>query len=628
MSVNDRQLKQARRYRIMRKSVRCSPELAPDVCDVMLNSDRQPYVHFDFPPEPGAEICPISFRCPVAVAAAYHIDAVLPTLRRVQEAVDGGLYAAGYVAYEAAPAFDAAMEVPPASPLPLVWFGLFAAPVACERAEGNGEFVLSAWEPAIAEARYTDDITAIRAGIADGDFYQVNHTLRLRARFSGDDVAWYHRLRRSQRAAFSAYLDLGRYRILSVSPELFFRRDGDGIVTCPMKGTMPRGRWAEEDSARAQALATSEKDRAENIMIVDLLRNDLGRIACIGSVQAGPLFTVERYPTLLQMTSTVEATLPPHTTLADLFTALFPCGSVTGAPKISAMRRIAALETEPRQVYCGAIGYLVPGGPTVFNVAIRTVLLDTEAGTAEYGVGSGITWDSTAAGEYEESQLKAAVLETNWPDFDLLETLRLERGEYALLERHIARVSASADYFGVPLSPQDVRTALTDYALQLNLLDLDLGLDASPWRVRLLVSPQGAIRLEHAALSPPRRLPLRAAFAMTLVSRHDRLLYHKTTHRVMYERCRAEQPEMDETLLWNEEGELTEFTTGNLVVELEGRRWTPPLDCGLLAGTLRAELLARGEIEERVLTPADLERATSIWLINSVRDPIPVQIVY
>ncbi len=550
---------------------------------------------------------------------ATQIGEVQPALQAVQSAVDHGLYAAGFVAYEAAPAFDAAMSVPPASALPLVWFGLYLTPVSLNpNTEHRIPFTLSAWEPSVAETQYADDIAEIRAGIGRGEFYQVNHTMRLRARFAGDARAWYEQLKAAQRADYCADLDLGRYRILSVSPELFFCRHGNRVVTRPMKGTAPRGRWYEEDLERVQALAVSEKDRAENIMIVDLLRSDLGRIAQIGSVQAEPLFAIERYPTLFQMTSTVSASVPPETTLADLFTALFPCGSVTGAPKISAMCRIATLERDPRQVYCGAVGLLIPDGPTIFSVAIRTVLLDTETGIAEYGVGSGVTWDSTAAGEYTESRVKAAVLSTAWPDFELLETLRLETGEYALLDRHIRRICASADYFGYPLIPQTVREALLDYAA---------GLDAAVWRVRLLASRSGALRIEHAPLAPLAPLPLRVALAATPIGRQDRFLYHKTTYRLSYEARRAERPAMDETLLWNEEGELTEFTTGNLIVELNGQLCTPPLDCGLLPGTLRAELLECGEIKERVLHPADLASTTEIWLVNSVRGRLPVRLV-
>lgn len=571
---------------------------------------------FDFSGQ--GSLQPLEFTRPLRIVTAHCVEEVLPALQVVQKAVvEQGLYAAGFVSYEAAPAFDAAMQVPPASPLPLVWFGLFTGPTASGLDAAPAPFALTPWEANLSEAQFTQDVAQIRAAIREGECYQVNHTLRLRAGFTGDDFAWYLQLKAAQQAGYSAYLDLGRYRILSVSPELFFQRTGDRIVTRPMKGTMPRGRWAEEDTRRAEELIASEKERAENLMIVDLLRNDLGRIARTGSVQVEELFAVERYPTVLQMTSTVAATLPPETTLAGLFTALFPCGSVTGAPKISAMRRIALLETAPRQVYCGAIGYMLPHGPTVFNVAIRTVLLDTETGGAEYGVGSGITWDSTPQGEYAENRLKARVLTETSPRFDMLETLRLENGAYNLLQRHLDRVCASALYFGIPLTAQAVRDALESHAQPLG---------SGPWRMRLLVGPQGEIRIETSPLKASPTEGLRAALAAAPVSRHDHFLFHKTTHRIAYDTRRAERPDLDETLLWNAEEELTEFTTGNLALERDGRLWTPPLGCGLLPGTLRAELLATERIFERVLRLPDLEAATALWLINSVRGWVRIRV--
>lgn len=576
-------------------------------------------LYFDFVGE--GSLQPLRFTHPLRILTAHRIEEVLPILEAVHTAVNlEGLYAAGFVSYEAAPAFDAAMEVQPASPLPLVWFGLFAAPVPSEPLPPPPPlqpFTGRRWDTDISETRFHQDITQIRAAIAEGECYQVNHTMRLRASFQGDTFAWYQHLKKAQQAGYSAYLDLGRYRILSLSPELFFQRDRDRIVTRPMKGTMRRGRWPEEDEERAEALVASEKERAENLMIVDLLRNDLGRVARTGSVRVENLFAVERYPTVLQMTSTVAAELPSQTSLTDLFAALFPCGSVTGAPKISAMHRIATLETAPRQVYCGAIGYLAPNGPTVFNVAIRTLLLDTETETAEYGVGSGITWDSTPQGEYAENRLKAQVLEQAWPDFELLETLRLEAGVYSLLDRHLDRLCASARYFGVPLERLTVQAALETHAQTLA---------SGPWRIRLLVSQQGAIRLETYPLTPSSTEGLRAAVALTPVSRQERFLFHKTTYRELYTQRRAERPDHDEVLLWNEQGEVTEFTIGNLVVEQNGARWTPPLDCGLLPGVFRAELLAKGEISERILRPIDLEQADAIWLINSVRGWVPIRL--
>jgi para-aminobenzoate synthetase/4-amino-4-deoxychorismate lyase len=384
-----------------------------------------------------------------------------------------------------------------------------------------------------------------------------------------------------------------------------------------MKGTVRRGRWLEEDEKLSAWLASSEKNRAENVMIVDLLRNDLGRISETGSVRVESLFRIERYPTIFQLTSTIVARTRAETTLEQIFSALFPCGSVTGAPKVSTMRLIRRLEAEPRGVYCGSIGFVAPGGDAVFNVAIRTVVIDPRTGVAEYGVGGGITWGSTADDEYGEILDKASFLAEARAPFELLETLRLERGRYRLLEEHLRRLKTSAKYFDARLRIERARAALEEHAHQF---------PEEPRRVRLLVSMDGRVRIESERLEDfSVGAPRLVALAQTPVSRRDRFLYHKTTRRETYEQRRAERPEAFDVLLRNEQGELTEFTNGNLLLELEGGCWTPPVECGLLAGTLRAELLGRGEIAERVLTREDLRRASRAWWINSVRGRVEVR---
>ena len=565
------------------------------------------FLRFDFPR-------PLCFRDPVRVIEARSLAEVRPALRAVQAAADAGFYAAGYVAYEAAPAFDPALQVnAPPSSLPLLWFGVFSEPAALGE-QTAGECHVSEWEADSDFGRYKEALHDIREAIAAGEVYQVNHTFRLRARLQGDSLAFYQHLRGAEPPPFAAYLDLGRHRILSASPELFFHRQGSEITTRPMKGTRRRGRWREEDDQVAAELAASEKDRAENVMIVDLLRNDLGRLAQPGSVRVSRLFEIERYPTVWQMTSTVEACLQPDTSLDAIFGALFPCGSVTGAPKISASRVIARQETTPRQVYCGALGCLTPHGEAVFSVAIRTALLDAETGRIEYGVGGGIVWDSDAAAEYREAWSKAAVL-AEPTDFELLETLRWQGGAYVLMDRHLDRLMASADYFGFAVSRDVVQGALLAHGQQK---------PEGAWRVRLRLPPDGTPQIESAALEPLPPGPLPVALAKTPVSRADTFLCHKTTQRVVYEAHRKSHPGCDDVLLWNEDGELTEFTIGNLVIEQGGRLWTPPRACGLLDGTQRAELLAQGCLQERVLRREDLESASRVWLINSVRGYVSV----
>jgi para-aminobenzoate synthetase/4-amino-4-deoxychorismate lyase len=578
----------------------------------------EPVLLFDFPDATGQRRA-LRFADPVELIVARTLDEVRPALHAVQRAVDAGYYAGGYLAYESAPAFDPALRVQPGGDLPLLWFGIFREPCAATPEPEDAAFQLSPWQPNVSQAAYRRKIAAIREAIANGETYQTNYTLRLRAAFSGDDWAFYRRLRAAQRADYCAYLNLGRFRVLSASPELFFHWRDSEIVARPMKGTAKRGRWLAEDQAWAAWLAASEKNRAENLMIVDLLRNDLGRVAAVGSVHVPQLFAIELYPTLFQMTSTVAATARPGTTLDDIFAALFPCGSITGAPKASTMNLIARLEDSPRGVYCGAIGLVTPQREAIFNVAIRTVVIDTESGAAEYGVGGGITWDSTPEDEYAEALTKAALLSEPAPSFALLETLRLEQGTYTLLERHLDRLAESARYFDIPLALPAVRAALTEHRAQWA---------QGSHRVRLLVALDGAITVESTPLTEQPNAPLPITLATTPIARHDRWLFHKTTRREIYEQRRQEQPAVFDVLLWNEQGELTEFTIGNLVIELDGVRWTPPRESGLLAGTFRAELLEQVVIHERVLTRADLMQAARIWLINSVREWVPVDLVH
>ncbi|MNI08816.1 Aminodeoxychorismate synthase component 1 [compost metagenome] len=346
----------------------------------------------------------LKFDKPLQIWQSNRLEDVQGIFEKVQEAIDKQLYVVGYVSYECAPAFEAHLSVcDPSADMPLVWFAVYDKPMEEEATRELGDYYVSDWQRGTDRLQYAKNIDLIHKAIARGETYQVNYTTRLRAKFSGDDFSYYEDLREVQQANYSAYLDVGRYRILSVSPELFFHWNGDIIRTKPMKGTLPR-------SESKSALLESEKNRTENVMIVDLLRNDLGRIAKTGTVKVPKLFEIEDYPTLYQMTSTVEANTKPGITLFDVFQAMFPCGSITGAPKVSTMKIISSLEQEPRHIYCGAIGLVVPGEGITFNVAIRTVLVDVLKQQAVYGVGGGVIWDSTAEDEYEEMRTKSRVL--------------------------------------------------------------------------------------------------------------------------------------------------------------------------------------------------------------------------
>ncbi len=561
------------------------------------------------------------FRDPVRVLRAFTPDDTRACLAEVDRAVrDDGCYAAGFVTYEAAAAFGLATHQRPDDGLPLVCFGLYAADNVTSQPAlpSGGAFETGAWSPSIDLAQYVDAIRRIKTRIEAGDTYQINFTFRLTAPFAGDPLALLRDLDNAQDGPWGAYVDDGRHALCSASPELFVRIDGDRLECRPMKGTAPRGLWAASDRLRAEALRESLKNRAENVMVVDMVRNDLGRIAGTGTVQAVSLFDVERYPLQWQMTSTVRARAA-DTTLSNVLPALFPSGSVTGAPKHSSMAIIRDLEAQPRGIYTGAIGYVSPHGRAHFNVAIRTIAIDREAGTAEFGVGSGVVWDSTESEEYGECLLKASILlkrpphsyaAGHHPDFRLLETIGwTPESGFALLDRHVERLRESAACFGFDCDLEEVR----------RLLDTAVGDLVGPSKVRVLVSRDGAIVCEGIDVAQASERPLRIALAREPVDDRDVFLYHKTTRREVYERARASNPEADAVLLWNRQGEITEATDANVVVEIGGLKVTPPIECGLLAGTFRADLLHTGAIVERKIGIGDVRAASALWLINSVR---------
>lgn len=568
--------------------------------------------------DPGHAGWSACFSNPQAVHIADRREQVLPVLRLAEEAAQNDCWAVVMAAYEAAPVFDPAFVAHSLEKFPLVWVAVFDKPCPVAPKALTGVYRASAWEGQISRAQYVKAIRKIRAHIARGDTYQTNYTFPLECRFEGDPWAWYRELGIAQGARYSAYLDLGRYRVLCFSPELFFECHGNTLTTRPMKGTMPRGRWAEEDDERAQSLITCAKNRAENVMIVDLLRNDLGRVSLLGTVRVSKLFEAERYPTLWQMTSTIKSTRRPDVTLTDIFRALFPCGSVTGAPKVSTTKIIRELEPFPRRVYTGAIGFVRPGGDCVFNVAIRTILLDTETGRARFGTGGGITSDSNPQGEYEECLLKASFLNQRWPTFQLVETILLEQGQYYLLERHRQRMKSSARYFGFLWNAEAIQLAL-DQARQTY--------GSGCWKLRLLLARDGSISVEIAKIKPELERVKRVAFAPEPVDVTDPFLFHKTTHRLIYERALEARLDADDLIFWNGRGEVTETSLANVVLAVGREKWTPPRSSGLLAGTFREELMEQGEIREQPIYRDDLCRNRSLFLINSVRKWMPAVLV-
>lgn len=547
----------------------------------------------------------LQFSAADRVIQARDPQEVAGALQAVEEAVDAGSWAFGFLAYEAAAGLDPDAAVhEPVPGLPLLWFGIAERPDAdpgplparsCDRNP--------VWRFDQDRAAHAEAVGRVHAAIAAGDSYQANLTTRLRSTAPEDPYGLYGNLARRQQGAYCAYLDLGRWAVLSASPECFLRWDDDVLTAMPMKGTAPRGATPGTDAAARARLLDSEKDRAENVMIVDLIRNDLARVSRPGTVEVGELLATEQYPTVWQLTSTVTARLRPEASLLEVMTAMFPCGSVTGAPKRSTMQLITQLEPAPRGVYCGAVGYLAPGPRrrASFNVAIRTVLVDREQHTAVYGVGGGVTWASTADGEFAEMEAKARVLQ---PAPALLETFALIDSVPRQLDRHLARLDSSAEHFGFTAD----REAIVREVAALRGTAL----------VRLRLQPEGTFTLEPRPLEPTPQ-PVRLAVDTVPVDPDSPYVRHKTTHRDHCASARARHPAADDVVLVNPSGNVTETTVANIAARIDGTWCTPPLTEGCLPGIGRALAVERGELLERPLSVDELHGAEQIALISSAR---------
>ena len=582
------------------------------------------------------ENCTQLLIAPIRVCVAYTPAEVAELFSEVERAVVAGHTAAGYFSYECGNCFEPkAGQLSLPSGEALAWFGIYERSYRFDHAsgafEGNDPPQLVRFRSAqqtheepridatftLDREQYAERVEAIHEWIRAGDVYQLNFTAPYRLKVHGSIAALYAQLRAQQPVEYSAFLHthVGE-RILSFSPELFFRIDEEHgerrITTQPMKGTVARGRTTREDRQRAEWLRNDPKNRAENLMIVDLLRNDLGRLAKFGSVRTENMFAVERYSTLWQMTSTVNGELRPGIGYGDIFRALFPCGSITGAPKVRAMQLLAQLETQPRGVYTGAIGFF-SAQRTVFNVAIRTLTLKGDKGTM--GVGSGIVIDSVAADEYSECELKAEFLKPYENDkFMLIETMLWE-GKYPLLDLHLDRLMDSAEYFEFPCERIQVKTALEEYAHS-----FALGISS---KVRLLLDADGDLHISNETLQKTSAdSPARVCIAAERTDSRDKWLYHKTTRRAVYAEAytRASGNGFDDVLFLNEREEITEGAISNVFVEKDGRIFTPPVDCGVLAGVYRRYMLqTRPDIEERVLMLNDLRRSDAVYICNAVR---------
>ena len=566
---------------------------------------------------------------PLRVLECRRAEDVSQTLADIERALADGLHVAGYLAYELGYLLEPklAQLLPDDLDGPLIWMGVFQAPRLLSTRDADA--LMNDWaarghavsDPvaAVTRERYLADVETVRDHIRAGDVYQINYTFLQRFDVSGSPLSLYATLRERQRAAFGAVIATGEQHILSLSPELFVEVKDNVARTRPMKGTAARAPSNDADQARRHWLGHDEKSQAENLMIVDLLRNDLGRIAEIGTVEVSDLFSVETYPTLHQMTSGVRATLRAGTTFTDVIGALFPCGSVTGAPKVKAMEIIRTLEDAPRGVYTGAVGYASNEDGLRFNVAIRTLTVDPD-GQGEMGIGSGIVYDSDAADEWDECHLKARFLTDAQAPFALLETLKwAPDAGFHLLRRHLDRLAQSAAYFCFPY----------DESAVLGALDAAMVGCAKPQRVRLTLGAHGDVDLTTQPLTPLGQGGV-ARFALSdkTVDPTSPFTHHKTTNRAFYdderERVNA-RTGADEVLFLNAQGELTEGSFTNVFVERDGALLTPPLACGVLAGTLRQDLLDDGRARESVLTAADLEPPNRVFIGNSVRGLVPAK---
>lgn len=579
---------------------------------------------FDFPRHPlaredGERLRGCWGQPPARWLRAGRLDEVVGVIAEAEAAARAGAWVLGGLRYEAAAAFDKALATHPASE-PLVEFAVYDTAPEPWPELPLAHTGLLGWQDAEPDA--TAAIERIRAYIRDGDCYQVNLTTRLRAAAGAlDPEQLFLALHASQPGGFSLFLrEAGA---ASVSPELFFDwRPVPGakaswlLAAQPMKGTAPRGRDRVDDEAAQAHLRTSEKERAENLMIVDLLRNDLSRVAQLGTVRVPRLFELHALPTVWQMTSTVTAVSRGGLTLADAFAALFPCGSVTGAPKIRAMQIIRELEPKARGWYCGALGLIQPGGVATFNVPIRTVDFHGDALTC--GIGSAITLDSEPTAEIAEWRAKSRFLARAEAPVEALETLRLEAGVALRGEAHLARMQRTARHFGLRFSLAEARAHLKAVA--------EAHAQGS-WRLRLTCDAEGRVAHTLTAFTPTAE-PVRLALAdRPIPTRGPRAEYlaHKTTRRELY--ALAKPAEAFDLILWNEAGELTECSFGNLALQLDGRWLTPPLAAGLLPGVLRAELLAQGRVQEARLTRDDLARASGLAFFNSLRGWLPAQLL-
>ncbi|NND71280.1 MAG: aminodeoxychorismate synthase component I [Rhodothermales bacterium] len=568
------------------------------------------------------------FRDPTDIISTRFSADVLACLDRIDEAIASGFYVAGYIAYEAGAAV-AGLALAPDSRRSLLWFGIYRDVARLKREDAASlglhmdatRPVVDEGDFTISQIDYTSRIDTIKHHIREGDVYQINFTAPYRFNTSLTPVELYCRLRRRQRVDYAAMINTGDNIVLSLSPELFFKRSGNQIVTRPMKGTASRGATQEEDDKIRAALQADAKNTAENLMIVDLLRNDLSRICTPGSVETTDLFTAETYETIIQMTSTVRGKLSEGIGYRNIFEALYPSGSITGAPKLRAMEIISQLETGPRGVYCGSVGYIGPEEEAVFNVAIRTIEL--EDGMGSMGIGSGVVWDSDAESEYSECLLKARFLVNDVPTtrdpFVIIETMLLDR-TIPLFDRHCSRLERTARHFNYPCDTQYL----------ISEIDKISRLSNEPTKIRVELDRQGRFAIETSPYRPTADI-LRVVLSSSRIDSSDPFRLFKTSRRELYEAEYAAvvAEGLDEVLFLNEHGNVAEGSRTNIFIQSKEGFLTPPVESGALPGVYRQQMLdSDSQFIERNLQVEDLLEATKLYICNAVwgwREAVLVQ---
>ncbi|WP_125395311.1 aminodeoxychorismate synthase component I [Streptococcus oralis] len=547
-----------------------------------------------------------TFTQPIKELKTRDLAEVADLLAQVESYQEQGYYVVGYVSYEAAPAFEEKLAVHTAPLLGeyLLYFTVHdrveTSPIPLTYEEVD---LPSKWQEVTSEADYEKAIAQIHHHLRQGDTYQVNYTVQLKQDLSANPFAIYNRMVVEQEAGYNAYVEHDEMAVISMSPELFFEQNDRELTTRPMKGTTQRGVTDDEDLKEAAWLEQDPKNRSENMMIVDLLRNDMNRISEVGSEHVERLCQVEQYSTVWQMTSTIKSQLRADVDLIAIFRSLFPCGSITGAPKIATMEIIKNLEPQPRGVYCGTIGLLLPNGQRIFNVAIRTIQL--HQGKAVYGVGGGITWDSTWESEYREVHQKAAVLYRKQARFQLITTGKISQKQLQFEDQHLERLTKASRYFAYPFDPENLRQKIEE---ECKVCDIN-----QDYRLRISLSKSGEIGISRQILTPLSPTFCKAKLYLQEADLNQSFTYFKTTHRPHL--SLGEQ----EKIYHNKSGELLETSIGNLILKIAGKLYTPPINLGILPGIYRQYLLETGQVEEKVLTVPDLDQAETIYGCNAVR---------